>query len=231
MEPKTKAIRKRTQIATANRIMFLWVAGVSVIFGFSLVGVIFLTQMLLFNERVLIEKNKTVSTLDTNNNNIEGLKKNVRVLNTNQDLINVKSKPDDQAIQVILDALPSDANSLALGASLQNKLLAGIDGLTLNTLQVDQVVGIESFSSNSSTVDVLNSTSDSQPNQITFRFSVNGDAIALKKVLVNLENSIRTIDITLLKIETQGSSLIMTVQGRAYYEPERDVKLREITVK
>ena len=36
MQPKGKAIRKRTQIATANRIMFLWVAGVSVVFGLLL---------------------------------------------------------------------------------------------------------------------------------------------------------------------------------------------------
>ena len=50
MQPKGVAIRKRTQIAMANRAMFLWVAGVSVVFGFALVGSIFLNQMLLFNE-------------------------------------------------------------------------------------------------------------------------------------------------------------------------------------
>jgi len=230
MQPKGKAIRKRTQINTANRLMFLWVAGVSVIFGFSLVAAIFLTQMLFFNERVLSEKNKTVSTLDNNNKNVAALKENVRVLNTDQSLINVKSKPDDQAVQVVLDALPSDANSLALGASLQNKLLAGINGLTLNTLQVDPVVGIESLSSDASIVDVSTDSSASQ-NEITFRFSVNGDEAALKQALVNLEKSIRTINVTMLKIESQGATRMMTVQGNAYYEPVRDVKLRDITVK
>ncbi len=232
MQPKVKgkALRKRTQIATANRIMFLWVAGVSIIFGFSLVAAIFFVQMLFFNERVLIEKNKTVSTLDANNKNVVGLKQNVRVLNTNQDLIDVKSKPDDQAVQVILDALPSDANSLALGASLQNKLLSGINGLTLNTLQVDPVAGIESFSGETSTVDTT-SDSSSTNNIITFRFSVTGDETALKQVLVNLEKSIRTINITTLKIESQGSTRMLTVQGQAFYEPVRDVKIKETTVK
>ncbi len=232
MQPKVKgkALRKRTQIATANRLMFLWVAGVSIIFGFSLVAAIFFVQMLFFNERVLIEKNKTVSTLDANNKNVVGLKQNVRVLNTNQDLIDVKSKPDDQAVQVILDALPSDANSLALGASLQNKLLSGINGLTLNTLQVDPVAGIESFSGETSTVDTT-SDSSSTNNIITFRFSVTGDETALKQVLVNLEKSIRTINITTLKIESQGSTRMLTVQGQAFYEPVRDVKIKETTVK
>lgn len=230
MEPKSVAIRKRTQIASANRMMFLWVAGVSVVFGISLVAAIFLTQILVFNEKVLHEKDTTVSTLDSNYKNItdkNGLQDKIRVLDTNSALISIKAKPDDQAVQVILDALPSDANSLALGASLQNKLLFGINGLTVNTLQVDPVIGVESLS-NTSVINV--SPTDSQ-GQITFRFSVNGDETALKQVLTNLEKSIRTIDIISLKIESQGSTRMLSVQARAFYEPARDVKLKEVMVK
>ena len=230
MQPKGVAIRKRAQIALANRVMFLWVAGVSVIFGVSLVGTIFLTQMLLFNERVLSEKSRTISTLDKNNSNVKELEKQVNVLNTNQTLINAKSRPDDQPVQVILDALPSDANSLALGASLQNKLLAGIPGLTLTSLQVDPVAGIETLNDDIVAVNNTSTLVDLQ-NEITFRFAVNGDESALKQVLVNLENSIRTIDVTLLKIESQGATRMLSVQGRAFYEPARDVKLKNIVVK
>jgi hypothetical protein len=230
MQPKGVAIRKRAQIALANRVMFLWVAGVSVIFGVSLVGTIFLTQMLLFNERVLSEKSRTISTLDKNNSNVKELEKQVNVLNTNQALINAKSRPDDQPVQVILDALPSDANSLALGASLQNKLLAGIPGLTLTSLQVDPVAGIETLNDDIVAVNNTSTLVDLQ-NEITFRFAVNGDESALKQVLVNLENSIRTIDVTLLKIESQGATRMLSVQGRAFYEPARDVKLKNIVVK
>ena len=230
MGPKTVAIRKRTQIASANRMMFMWVAGVSVVFGISLVAVIFLTQILIFNERVLNEKGVTVSTLDSDVKNVtetNGLKDQVRVLDTNAALISIKAKPDDQAVQVILDALPSEANSLALGASLQNKLLFGINGLTIDALGVDPVIGVESLSSGS----VINASPTAEPNQITFSFSVHGDETALKQVLTNLEKSIRTIDVTSLKIESQGSSRMLSVQARAFYEPARDVKLREMTVK
>ena len=73
MPTNVKAIRKRTQIAHANRVMFLWVVGASVIFGISVVVASFLVQMLLFNERVLTAKNQTVSTLDTDNSNIKPL--------------------------------------------------------------------------------------------------------------------------------------------------------------
>src|SRR5680860_739845 len=165
MQPKSIALRKRTQITMANRMMFLWVAGVSVVFGFALVGTIFLTQMLLFNERVLQEKDKTVAILKANNDNIQDLESQIRVLNTNQALIDSKAKPDDQPVQVILDALPSDANSLALGASLQNKLLTGISGLTLESLQVDPVVGVESLGGNNTVADASNSLNNTQ-NQI-----------------------------------------------------------------
>lgn len=234
-QPKGVALRKRTQIAMANRAMFLWVAGVSVLFGFALVASIFLTQMLLFNERVLLEKARTIATLKTDNGNISGLEKQIRVLDTNQSLIDSKANPDDQAVRVILDALPSDANSLALGASIQNKLLVNKDGspitnLTLDSLQVDPVIGIESLDESSS-VENASTTSTGPQNEITFRFSVSGDEVALKQVLSNLEKSIRTIDVTSIKIESQGLVRTLSVQARAFYEPARVVQLKDKTVK
>jgi hypothetical protein len=228
MQPKNVAIRKRTQIMKANRTMFIWVAGVSVVFGVALVGIIFLTQMLLFNERVLQQKNLTISTLATNNSNISALESQVRVLDTNEALISSKAKPDDQAIQVILDALPSDANSLALGASLQTKLLSGIPNLSLNSIQVDPVVGVESLSSSSVVSALPVSTSE---NNITFRFSVTGSDASLRQVLQNLESSIRTIDIISLKIESQGSVRVLSVEAQAFYEPARVVQLKDMVVK
>lgn len=228
MQPKSVAIRKRTQIVKANRVMFFWIVAASVVFGIALVGIIFLAQMLLFNERVLQEKDRTITTLASNNSNITALESQIRVLDTNQALISSKAKLDDQAIQVILDALPSDANSLALGASLQDKLLAGIPGLMLNSLQVDPVIGVESLGDNS--VVSATPTSGTQTN-ITFRFSVSGGDDALQQVLRNLESSIRTIDVTSLKIESQGAIRVLSVEAQAFYEPARVVQLKDMTVK
>jgi len=230
VQPKSVALRKHTQITMTNRVMFLWVAGVSVLLGFALVSAIFLTQILLFNERVLQEKDKTIAILKTNNGNIQELESQIRVLDTNQALIDSKAGSDDQAIQVILDALPSSANSLALGASLQNKLLAGIPGLTLDSLQVDPVIGVESLTGSSS-VENASPSSYGVQNEIAFRFSVSGDEKVLQQALSNLERSIRTIDITSLRIENQGSTRALTVQARAFYEPQRIVGLKDKTVK
>lgn len=230
MQPKDAAIRKRTQITKANRTMFLWVAAVSVIIGFALVGSLFLGRKLVFNEKVLSAKDKTVSLLKVNNANISDLEAQVRILDNNQALIDTKAKPEDKAIQVILDALPSDANSLALGASLQNKLLANVPGLTLDSLQVDPVIGVESLSLDTTTKDASGAT-DAGQSEITFRFAVSGSEDALKEVLRRLEVSIRAIDITSLKITSQGSSRVLTVQAKAYYEPTRNVELKDMTVK
>ena len=231
MQSKNVALRKRTQIAKANRMMFAWVAGVSAIFGVALVAAIFLTQMLLYNEKVLQEKARTISTLDSNNKNISSLESQIRVLDTNQALLSAKAKPEDQAIQVILDALPSDANSLALGASLQNKLLAGIPNLSLDSLQVDPVVGIESLNGDATTVNAAALDESSVQNSISFRFSVTGDEVSLKQALQNLEKSIRTINVTSFKIESQGTKRVLSVEALAYYEPSRIVQLKDVTVK
>lgn len=230
MKPNDIALRKRTQISKANRMMFIWIAIASALVSFALVASVFLGQKLVFNEKVLLEKNKTISTLDKDNKVVPDLESAVRVLDTNTDLAAVKANDSDQAIQVILDALPSDANSLALGASLQNKLLAGVAGLTIESLQVDPVQGVETLL-DGTVVDASTAVVTGTENQITFNFSVSGNADALKQALTNLERSIRTIDITNLQIENQGNTQIMTVQARAFYEPVKTVNLYDKVVK
>lgn len=232
MQPNDTAIRKRTQIAKANRVMFIWVAVVSVIVGFGVVGSIFLAQKLFFNEKVIKAKEGTVTTLKDNNANITELQSQVRLLDSNEALASVKSKPEDQAIQVILDALPSEANSYALGASLQYKLLA-IDGLVIQTLQVDPVVGIEQLTAEGDAAPtVVDEGASASTNQISFRFSVSSASPdALKLALQRIERSIRAIKLISVKVENQGDVQLMTVEGRAFYEPARVVELKESVVK
>jgi cell division protein FtsB len=226
---KKVALRKRTMIEKANRTMFVWVACASVVVGVSIVAIIFLVQMLMFNEKVLAEKNRTVATLKQNNANVPDLEAAVRVLDTDQALIDAKANSDDQAVQVILDALPSEVNSLAFGSSLQTKIL-NIPGLIIDKMQVDPVQGIESFEMGTSQNAVSGNSSSSQ-GEITFRVSVIGSEAVLKQALLNIEKSIRTIDITMLKIETQTNANMMTIEGRAYYEPARTVELKEMVIK
>jgi hypothetical protein len=225
------ALRKRQQIANANRMMFTWVAIVSAVVGIALVVSLFLLQKAWFNEKVLAEKSKTASTLVHNNEVIGQLKDEVRVLNTNEALKSAMAPGENEPIQVVLDALPSEANSSAFGSSLQEKFLKD-PALTIESLNVDPVAGVESQSD--SNVQDASDTTSAGENQITFRFSVSADAnnpSALKSLLQRLERSIRAINITTLTIETQGNRLVLTVDGYAFYEPAKTVELKDKTVK
>ena len=227
------AIRKRQQIANANRMMFMWVAAVSVVVGIAIVVSIFLVQKAWFNEKVLGEKSKTASTLVQNNNVIEELKDQIRVLNTNENLRQAMAPGEDRPIQVVLDALPAEANSSALGSSLQEKFLND-PALTIESLNVDPVPGVESQGELNVQDASSTSASNDEAGQISFRFSVSTDAAnpnALKSLLQKLERSIRAINLTTLTIETQGNRLLLIVNGYAYYEPAKTVELKNKTVK
>jgi len=231
MASQETALRKRQQIANANRMMFAWVAGISALVGIAIVASIFLLQKAWFNEKVLAEKSKTASTLVKNNEVVGELKNQVRVLNTSEALKEAMLDGETQPVQVVLDALPSEANSSALGASLQEKFLTS-EGLTLEALAVDPVQGVESQDDGS--VQDASATAQTGENIISFRFAVSADvnnASALKDLLQRLERSIRPVDITSLSIETQGDRLVLEVDGHSSYEPAKTVELKTKTVK
>jgi hypothetical protein len=231
MVAQETALRKRQQIAKANRMMFMWVAAVSVVVGIAAVASLFLVQKAWFNEKVLAEKANTASTLVENNEVIGDLKDEIRVLNTNEALRAAMVPGETQPVQVVLDALPADANSSALGSSLQEKFLND-SALTIESLNVDPVVGVES-QTDSNVQDASSVVGASGENQIAFRFSVSTDANnanALKNLLQRLERSIRAINITMLSVETQSNRLLLSVEGHAFYEPARTVELKNKTV-
>lgn len=224
-----KALRKRQQIAKANRAMFIAVAGASALIGIAIVAAIFLGQKLIFNEKVLGEKQKTITVLQKNNKATTALKDNIAVLNTNQSLRDSLANPEDAPLRVVLDALPSDVNSSAFGASLQQVLLAG-DGISIDTLTINPVAGIES----SGTETATDQTVATSENSIGFSFSVSttsDGAENLRSLLQRLERSIRIVKILNYEIERQGSRLVLKATAEAYYQPETTAALKEKVVK
>lgn len=213
---KNIALRKRQKIQDSNKTMFAWIAGMSALVGLSLVVSWFLFQQLTFRTEVIGAKNDTLSTLKENNSIADELISNVRKYEANAALNSSKTDADDRTLQVILDALPSDANSLALGASLQEKLAAGISGLTIESLKVDSAAAEKGSSAT----------------KIPFKMTVKADnADNLKDLLFRFERSIRTISIDNLTLERSSSEYTMTIDGHAYYEPAASLNLTEKTVK
>ncbi|MNQ98063.1 hypothetical protein D3C85_1137370 [compost metagenome] len=187
-------------------------------------------QKLAFNQKVINEKNNTVSILTKNNAAVAELKENIRLLDTNEGLNSIKAKPDDKALQVVLDALPADANSLAFGSSLQSQLINGVEGLTLESLNITPVAGVE-VTNTDSDVQSADAEGEEATNQISFNLVVSGDANALKTLLDRFERSIRAIDISNLALEQTNGKLTLTIDGHAFYEPARTIELKDKVVK
>lgn len=218
------AVHKREQISHANRLMFLWVAGASVIVGFALVISIFVFQKAIFGEKVLAEKESTRSTLEKNNQTIKSLKTNIRLINTNQALTDTMIEGQSEPVQVVLDALPSVANSSAFGASMQKRILSN-SKISIDSLKVDPVVGSESNAVSGSSFGT-----GEVPFEITISASEN-DQRAIQDALKNMEKSIRPIRIERVVIETINKRLTLTAYGKTYYEPAKNVDLGTKVVK
>ncbi len=230
MDKPTVGMRKRQQISRANQTMFLSIAGVSVVIGFCIVLMIFLVQRILFTEKVIAEKNHTVTVMQKNLDTVPALKDNIRVLNTNEALKQTRLSSSDSALQSVLDALPADANSTAMASSLQTKLLDGIPGVMIESLKVDPVSGVEVTSDSVAAGD----SSDPSSNSIGFSFSVSttsDNQNGLRQVLLRIEKSIRPFNITNLAVESQGGRIVMTATGVGYYDPAQVVHLTDKVVR
>ncbi len=213
------ALRKRAQIAKANRIMFIWVAGASVIVSASIVMVVVMVQKGVHNQKAITQLNDTVKVLKQNNNNAEALENSIRKLGSNQALLGLRANESNNALQAILDALPADANPSAFGASLQTKLFPA-------DIEIEGIQVVPSAELVTGT-----GTEGSEPNTIQFRFIVQGDAVQLKTLLERLERSIRTIQLRRVTIESVGSKQALSVEGEAYYEPAKQLQLKNLDIK
>lgn len=223
-ETKDAAVRKRQQISQSSRTMFIWVSVASMVVGFALVISWFLLQQIIFKNKVIDAKNLTVSTLQADNSAMPNLTNNIRVLDTDSSLNSVKTNTNEQALQVILDALPADYNPLALGASIQQKLVGGVPKVSLESLDTTP-------QGNSGAVSTT-TTGSSDRQSIGFSMTVSSsDPNALANVLKRFESSIRTIDIDNLSIEKTDSKVTMTIVAHAYYLPQRIIELTNKVVK
>ncbi len=226
-DDNTQALRKRQQIENAGKNMFLWVAGAAAIFGICVVLAVSLYERIAFRQDVIGAKNDTVSNLESNIKTAETLKDQIRVLNTNEALLQTPRLDGTEPLSVILDALPSTANSSALGASLQQKLL-NETGITVESLTVEPISGVEDANEDTT------SETTSGDNIINFQFTItvaSGQASQLQKALRRLEKSIRTIDLATISIEQQGSKITLSAEGQAYYQPATKVELNEKSCK
>lgn len=218
-------LRKRQQIASSNKAMFIWVACASVLVAFSLVISIFLVKQILFTETVLMEKGKTVQTLKTNIETADDLDKAIKKLRANKNLTAARSSASDNNLDVVIDALPYAEDSVALGASLQKTLLTDI---SLEALAPQDA----NSTTTSGTIDLTSIEGAGDALPIGFTFKVTGTSDQLEKLFERFNRSIRPMRIVSLQLESAGSGkLTASVEAVTFYQPKKDIKLGEKVVK
>lgn len=234
----TTALRKRAQISKANKTMFVWVACASVVVSVAAVLVVMMVQKGMHNQKAISELNNTVRTLRQNNEVVGELENQVRALGSNEALLKLRASDDDNALQVILDALPAEPNPSALGASLQSKLLSGV---SVESVQITPIedgtldAPVEETTTDASgeteSADTSEATNAPVVGRISFQFSVQGEPDELKELLSRLERSIRTIQISHINLESSGGKQVLSVEGEAYYLPAKQIELNNVDIK
>ena len=232
-------VRKRQQIETTNKQIILWASIASSLVVICVVIAINFIQDITYQIKVNSALSQTASSLSTSVNNISSLSRSVINLSTDHNLtlsnLNsyVDSDGDSQNIpaqQVVLYAMPTSDDPVALGVMLQG-ILAPVRG---NVSQIG--VGTGSGTSSATTSTNATSTSASstegsaeassaasgttdlptpQPETFSITLSGNPNDGTIRNVVQILENTSRVIVINSLTV----SSTQTTIQATAYYTP------------
>lgn len=217
-------VKKRQQIAGTRKEVLMWVAIASAVVVICLVVGMNIFQRIQYQMKVNTEISKTAKTMETNVKAIDGLIKNVNDLRANRLLTAPGLKADDSTVfQVVIDALPTENDSVSLSSSLQNKIL-NRSGVTIEQISVDG----ESSSSSNDDDEVTTSNVEfpvAQP--INFRISIVGTYESIKQTLTDIERTIRPIIINSLEISGTDDRLTATIQATTYYSSNVNFQVGE----
>ncbi|MCA9338777.1 hypothetical protein KC939_00340 [Candidatus Saccharibacteria bacterium] len=216
---------KRQQIAHSNKMMFLWVAGASVVVAFALVASIFLIKQMVFQTKIIAAKAETNNTLQSNIDVAPELKKEVEKLIANPNLTDARAKADQNNLSVIFDALPYVADDIGFGSSLQSVLLSGLgtpENITINSL---------SSSTAEEGEEIAGVAVPEGAQELAFSFTITGSDKDIQEILKRFDRSIRPIQIDSLSLQAgEGGKVTASIQARTFYQPAKTLELTNKTV-
>lgn len=216
---------KRQQIAHSNKMMFLWVAGASVVVAFALVASIFLIKQMVFQTKIIAAKAETNNMLQDNIDTAPELKKEVEKLIANPNLTDARAKAEKNNLSVIFDALPYVADDIGFGSSLQSVLLSGLgtpENITINSL---------SSSTAEEGEEVAGTAIPEGAQELAFSFTITGSDKDIQEILKRFDRSIRPIQIDSLSLQAgEGGKVTASIQARTFYQPAKSLELTNKTV-
>ena len=226
-EKPLTGVRKRAQIASANKQMFIWVAVAAIVVSVCVVLAFNFGQRIIYQFKVNGKLGDTSRTLKDNLATIDTLTTNVNKLNTNQDLNLPNLKSDSSTpLQVVLDALPTENDQVSLGASLQQNILAS-SGVTIQQISVTGSSVSAAPATTTTTTATNDATASNQPTAqpIAFNLILVGNYDNIQKALQNIEKTIRPITINNVNLQGTDNNLQATISATTYYVPKVNYQL------
>lgn len=219
-DPNTlTGVKKRQQINAANRMVFAWIVAASLVIGTCGVFAQFLIRQLAFNNKIYGALVTTSETIDKNIAAYDGLKASVVKLVADVNLNALKKGQNSTALQVVIDALPTEENRSALATSMQTEVL-GPAGVTINSFSVTD--------SDTTGNGIVTGTDASS---FDFSFSITGSYAQVQQAIKNMERSIRPITVKTINVQGTSEKLDANITASTYYQPAKDIRLKQGEVK
>lgn len=225
MANKLSQSAKRLQINNANTVMIVALAVSSFVVVFSLVASKALLNQRAYQSRVITKKEAARDQLRKNVAATGPLIAAYKVfVGTSANILGgnptgVGDKDGDNA-KITLDALPSKYDFPALATSL-DKLLSQ-NGLTVGGFSgIDEEISQSGQESSSTPVPVI----------MAFQASVSGNYGNIQNLISVFERSIRPISIDSINFSGSDKELQVSIAGKTYYQPEKDLTIRTEVVK
>lgn len=225
-EQALTGVKKRQQIAGTRKQVFIWVALASAAVVVCLVVGVNLFQRISYQGKVNGELGKTDEALQNSVGAIDGLTKNVNDLRANAALTLPNLKSDDSTVfQVVIDALPTEDDSVDLSSSLQSRILSR-SGASIEQITIDSAsTSTSSLSSSSDEATSSSTVAFPVAQAINFRISIVGGYDTIRSTLQDIERTIRPIIINEIALEGSDNDLTATIDATTYYSPSVDYRV------
>ncbi len=247
---KAAAIGKRAKISKAQRNMFIAISLASIVFGITLVGVVYLARVIKFNKAVMDEKKVALEQIKSVQENLNNLSNDVEALSENEyleavarqrsklctendfeySLAEIQKARICSSLRVIPDSMPSSLNEEAAAASL-NQLLYWSNGGTgvnvefiglSNAAKIPERLKTAFASGNSG-----NAFGELTVNPIGINFSLSDSSARIMNSLDMIERSIRPFDVSSFQISwsDDNGTIDLTASYVGYYTNKKSISI------
>jgi hypothetical protein len=224
---KTGSFTKRALISKANSTMVLATGIAAFVFIFSAVASKALFSQAAYQNKVISQKRKALSTLKSDIGAVDTLKASYKsFVETPRNVLGGNptgtGDQDGDNAKIVLDALPSKYDFPALTASLE-KLI------TSQGLEIQAINGTDQEADQAT----KQSSPTPAPIEVPFQVRVSGSSESVKNLLDVFERSIRPVQVQKVEIDSaaQGGNVVAIIDAQTFYQPEKSLKIKTEVVK